>query len=1416
MRKWWLIGIGVVLLAIAGGFFYITSIDWNEHKAKIAAEISQKTGKNVVIAGPLSLSIFPSPNFMVQDVKIFSQDKQISEPLASAAKIVARLDLLPFIKGEFKVTRMSVTNPVLRIEVFEDGTQNWKSDLTEAQKRELQDTPVTLESVTLENAEIDYVDKLREIDWRFTNLNAEVIAQTLFGPYKIDGSYIKNNMPEGFSIEMGRLSDDFNTTLNFVFNNPQLGTIYRFDGSVLFKNESVKGSFIFDTQKLVEYINANSKDFKLDKKYDFPLSLSTAVTLDKDKLEFSDLVVKYGKTAAAGNVIIPRLQEVTDWNQKDKEERRKVEMAFNMTDVDLDLAEEFLKDCGGKYFKGEKFELNPVWDVIADIKAVKGNYRQQNVKNVDLSFDIIPGKIEINRLNMVLPGETALESKGEFFPDEKKLLTYRFEVGTATENLDMILNWLGYKPEVRAASTYKKFSAQATVTGNNAQIKLSPFEASFDNTVFKGSLGGALKDDKKQIFAIVEADSISFDNYLAPLPAELSTASLDQKLKYLLDKLAAYKGYEIHFMSKAGLMIYGGVPFENVQFNGSLNGGILDVKNFSIGSLLNSKVNLTGKVSGFGGQNLDFDTVSYEFETQKLASPLNWLEISVPGLNPEVIKTFSSRGKIHGNQEDFSLQNTFKIGKTDGEFNGRVNRKDEQKLFSGEIKLKNPDFVQMLNDWGVNYKPNVYSLGVFSLDGSLEAGKKRLFISNGKAVIGQDVFSGSLTYDNTQGRPKVTGQLNVNQLEFERYFYGSNVKSAGEQLSFLKAGNAKAAFLPKPQPSTEKINYEFYNRFDLNMSLEIAKFIYRKTSFDNLKGTVIFDMGNLSFNDVQTVYKNAEIRGGIKLATATMPVMISANFDVQNLSMEDVGAVGQKYGFEGGLMSGQTVIEAPAESEASILSGLNGEASFSILDTKFRGWNIAPIIADLRQRKISDGLAGFVKQNLESGTTPLKKVDGTLIFKGGNFEAKDIYLAGTDFSMSLGTSGSLPEWESVSVFDIKVNNPGNLPVFGFRWSGTLSDPMLELNLSPLTDKYDAEQNKIAEARRAREQAIMDALKEKMQKQLDMLKLFEGNFYKINREYQQFLEQAQKAEIVDRYQKMGTEVEEIQKIMAEISTLALTPKYDDNVIKQAEDKLKTVIDKLSVFRTEILRLHIEDLKYQIGQNYDKAAEIKSQAQNNVQAFRDKDSDLEKRLKRITTVYELAGDQKVGELKKSVEELLVKIVEANEQISHDYLNMKSTDDADKLSGYLESGTQIVEKMESDLQKLSQDSEEYMKYTEEKVGGEEDRFNKAKREAEIKRKVAENIGKISVKEDGKKLTRTVVRDIEDIEKSEALQQKEAVKVLDFSDKKKPQNVVVREDREPEAEQKSQNSTQKQEGGFLRKTSGTITKASGIIRKK
>lgn len=107
-------------------------------------------------------------------------------------------------------------------------------------------------------------------------------------------------------------------------------------------------------------------------------------------------------------------------------------------------------------------------------------------------------------------------------------------------------------------------------------------------------------------------------------------------------------------------------------------------------------------------------------------------------------------------------------------------------------------------------------------------------------------------------------------------------------------------------------------------------------------------------------------------------------------------------------------------------------------------------------------------------------------------------------------------------------------------------------------------------------------------------MFEGNYYKISRDYDNFSEQAKKSEVIENYKNMKAESEDIKKAMAEVSTLALTPKYDESVINQAKTKLEAVIGKLNDFRTRVLQYHVEDLKYQIGQHYDHATEMQQQA------------------------------------------------------------------------------------------------------------------------------------------------------------------------------------------------------------------------------
>ena len=106
------------------------------------------------------------------------------------------------------------------------------------------------------------------------------------------------------------------------------------------------------------------------------------------------------------------------------------------------------------------------------------------------------------------------------------------------------------------------------------------------------------------------------------------------------------------------------------------------------------------------------------------------------------------------------------------------------------------------------------------------------------------------------------------------------------------------------------------------------------------------------------------------------------------------------------------------------------------------------------------------------------------------------------------------------------------------------------------------------------------------------------------------------------------------------------------------------------------------------------------------------------------------------------------------------------------------------------------------------EEEAYQARVKAAEQAKKVQENIGKISASTG---VNKTIVRDIEDIEKSEKHQNDEPVKVLDFSRDKSSGSVNVHKENTRE-----QSTSVSRDEGVVRKATGNITKASGVIVKK
>ena len=427
----------LVVIAGAGGFFYVTSMDWNKHKEIIAQQFFEATGKRIIFAGPISFEIFPSPYLEARNIKIVNSDVA-EKPLVEAENLVARLDLKQLINKQFDVKQMELKNPQINFELMPDGRLNWQNDLSFEQKQKIENAKFTLNSVRLDNATFNYEDTKRNVFLKWDNLNGEVIAQSINGPFRLEGNYTKDNNPQGVAISIGKLSDTMDTTLNMVMTHPVSESYIRFDGSFMFKNRVINGNLILEAKNLHDFVAANISNLDLDETYNKPLAVTTDINLNEKQLNLANMVVKYGKTQGAGNLQMPLVDKEKNANVKPR-----IEMAFDFTDLDLTPIAEFIKEKIQFYAKDDN-EFYPDFDVdlLADFNAVRTVYQGQPVKNFKLSADLIENILTINELTAVVPGDTTVQIKGMLSSYDGKPF---YDLETSVNSTDFLntLNWLG-------------------------------------------------------------------------------------------------------------------------------------------------------------------------------------------------------------------------------------------------------------------------------------------------------------------------------------------------------------------------------------------------------------------------------------------------------------------------------------------------------------------------------------------------------------------------------------------------------------------------------------------------------------------------------------------------------------------------------------------------------------------------------------------------------------------------------------------------------------------------------------------------------------------------------------------------------------------------------------------------------------
>ncbi len=1351
-KKVLLLIIILILVAVSGVTIYFNNIDWNRHKDKISRQFSAATGKEVVFDGSVRFSLFPSPYLEAGDISIYNRNASGERVLlAKIKKLVSTLSIRSLVSGNFNVERMSLIEPDIYVEVYSDGKLNWQSLSGNQQQFQIDNVEISLNSLTVEKAKMHLINHDYNINSVLDNMNAEIIAQSLFGPYRIEGSYVKDNSPGGFAVSLGQFSDSFATSVNAVISHPQSESYVRFDGTVLLNNDAINGNLIFESQNPVNFFNTNFKNTAISEDYERPLVLSMELKTDKSQISLGNIVVKYGGSAGAGNILIPRTEQKIGDNGM---ERRRIDAVFNMTEFELEPAVWLVRDFIKKFDRKENYVPDYDFDIIADLKALKTIYNGQVIRDFDLSVDFMNNILKIQNLSATLPGEASVKISGEVFGVEKKM-TYNFNLASSMSDFGKFIQWLKVGVEPFAQGTYKKASLSATVEGTTETVKIAPFDFMLDKSVLSGKIG-IVRGEKNRWFVIADGDSINFDNYIEALPADVAAKDWRERLRYRFGKLAFLKNTDLQFRTSLKMGIFEKIPFEDLAMEATVKNGVMKIDDLSVKSVASGDFTFKGEVSGFG-QLPQVKNLKYKADINDTLAFLNKFEIDIADVDFNELHNFSASGVVTGGLERAATKSVFRLGNIDAAYHGEVSYRQNIYHLNGKVEVRAPDFVKMLNCFSIDYSPD-YPLGLFKMSAAVKTGAHVAVFDQLNANIGANKFAGSLAYQQKDGRYQVKTELDVNRFEFEKFFY--NINRTDDQTNFRNPAEM-ATFIVKPRLSQTRISYDWLKNWDVNASLKANNLLLNSFSLRKTAGKLMLNKGVLKLNDFVGTHSKGTISGEAEL-NIVQDAKLSGKANIKNVVIGKNGWGGSVYGLTGGTLNADVVFDTSAVSVESLLSGLSGTIKFDIVKPTVKGWNFEKIENDLDKRDVSDGFTVVVRDALGQGDTEFASFVGGVTLNKGSYAIDNAQFVGDGLVLDLQADGSLKDWSNKAFLKVAFDEK-KVPGFDFSYDGSINTPMLAVDVSRTTGVFDAHWEKLAAEAKAQEAERIEKYRRLMDEQQKKAHVAETE---LNEElmpnFQAFSRLAHDKGTRESYRLLKQKIDSLHMLLQEIFVKDNMVNIGDEIVARLDEQNKKAVTQLRQIRAELERVHLKDVKLRINESYNVIFEHYNRSKQVSGVSIDKLGEVEKRLAAINTSFYPKKDPYIMEQQKKIESELLLIDQINSDIAKDNIILQNVRDTEKLEHFYRKFDEARQEAVNVLAAMEKASAEMASYLESKAAAEEKAYTDMLHRQEIERKMQENTGQISTA--GK--TVKVERNMDEIRRTEEAVKGQKVRVLDFSD--------------------------------------------------
>lgn len=1057
-----LIAVHIAALAVAPSF-----IDWTEHRIGIAAELERVLGRRVVIEGPVSATLLPSPRFSLHGARLGNLDGAASSDMIQVEALEIRLAFWPLLAGKIVSTSLFLHKPVFELERLADGRPNWRfSPAAPSHPATAVNQRNMASGIKFENAVIDdgifiYRDGLTGAVERVEGVNARFAADGLNGPLRLAGELRYHSIPLRFTVSTGRLDPDGQsaTPINITAEvRGQAQGLLRtqsmrgagvFSGSFRMSETGLRlgGTTKFSGDDLTDLVVALAPGVDLPDFLAQPFSLEGLVDLQNDSLTANGMSFRLGDTRAEGAVSmvlggnLPRLD---------------IAMTFGRIDLDawqvVAAKKAAIATIAGQSLASSgttEFALPRSIIVTFDVSADALTYRGGAARRTHFAAELSDGVIDIHRFESQLPGATQLAFHGRLLPLEGRArLDGLAEL--ASDDFRTLLGWFEVDISHMPAGRLNKILAISHLALTRDKLELDDLDLRFDNTRLTGAVVTALRD-RPAIGANFFIDRIDLDIYRqSDMPASAAAAS-PAALSIL--PLSALTEFDAKLRVQLGQLDKDDDRLRDISLEASLVDGQLTIGELTLADLAGGRMSLAGKLAGFRDRlrlNLEFDMASEE-----PAKVLRVFGLTVPlPLPDQALKPFSAHGTIIGDDIAHKIDIAVNAGATALSLNGDLNLpRDAPMQFTLNLGFEHPDYVDLLRLYDPAFAPERSApLRAVSLQTVFSSLRHDYSLTGLKGLFGPLTLEGSAAVDFDGPLPRVSAQFSAEDIDTRH---------------FLSAPPKPARGAAEPQWSNAPIDMNLAGLIEGRLLFSGKSLRHGRWLVGDPKVELTLAEGGISLKQFagRMMGGALDLQGRYGPRGETEPVM-TLDYNL-NLSGAELGqALFDSPGIDlaGGRLNFALEGSAVGASEADLFSALNGRGSVTLDNTQIKGFDLARLNARYSLMETPGELVRLIQSTLSSGSTRATKLDGDFTIAKGVVAFDDLRIQSPGGNVRALIAADLPAWNLNATVEIQLAATVKLPKIELQMNGPLNEPRREFESYALQSYLMDERARQAQSR----------------------------------------------------------------------------------------------------------------------------------------------------------------------------------------------------------------------------------------------------------------------------------------------------------------------------------------------------------------